>query len=269
MSLPPRFILAFPIFKNKYVHYDCYWVDMEKQTIKFTSDDCHVSHSGLSLKISQEDFGFSFAKARVNGSLRDRGYHDGMYVGDGVLNLREGKMPIRFHPVRSDFVTFELSIFDDSNLDEFEREISSSFATARIKHYQKSFQHAYCWNDNGFNVLPFNSFKEGFMAKLGKVFHDMSHSQVKFCIDRRINGDKFDSLEGIYEPFERMSIRSYFDKEPKKIYESIFLHRKQKIMTVRERMSLMVKSAKRFVKRHPTLATLNLLRLLASGFKPV
>lgn len=269
MKLPDRFILAFPYGANKYIYYNAYWVDMTQKTITQTRDD----YSGLFLLCRSE---YNSHDRAITNLLENRitgkpSYYDRKFITNGMYeesnwfhqrsryedDAMPNIWPIRFEPYAANFVDGDFAGWvENKEIDELHYKISSNFRFGRY----------------GRRVVydaPFSEW-EDCESMLAKAFQIMSHCQVVMRIDRienRLRNVK--RLKDLYENLsETLGRQSWLRTNPDsydqlKLIDLIFPPKESK--SAKKKQEIIKKSIQRFARRHPTLATTNLLKMIAGS----
>lgn len=266
MNFPDRFILAFPHAGNKYIYYNSYWVDMVAKTITHTSDCYNGCALGCrTVFYSNFDNVINLTKNRIKGkpSRYEREFiNNGIYIGKGWFHhyLKEKNAsakhqdqswPIRFEPYAANFVDGNfVAWIHNEEIDEIHDKLYRPFLRKGVT-YDAPFSE---WGDC-----------EGMLLRAFKI---MDYSQVRFRIDRRkISSVKIKKLKDMYRPLLDTLLLNPWGENKKhtKLIDAIFPPKSPN--SVKKIKEVIKSSIERFVRRHPTRATSNLLKMLASGFK--
>jgi hypothetical protein len=266
MNLPERFILAFPHGGNKYIYYNAYWVDMVAKTITHTSDDYNgCTLSCRTVFYNHFENAINLTKNRIKGkpSIYEREFiNNGIYIGPSwfhhYLNEknvnakhRDQSWPIRFEPYAANFVDGDfVTWIHNKELDDIHDKLYKPFFGRGVT-YDAPFS---AWSDCESILL--------------RAFEIMDHSQVRFRIDgRKTSSVKIKKLKDMYKPLLDVLLRSPWAENNKhsKLIDAIFPPKSPN--SVKKIQEVIKSSIQRFIRRHPTQATSNLLKMLASGFK--
>lgn len=276
MKLPDRFMLAFPFNGNTWQHYKVLWVDLTRKTIEVTR-----SYSGNGSVCDEARLIFHFhsdgitkgLELRIAGKIdrKHRFYDDQDWIVNGVSqptkffsHSRErfdeeyAEYPIRFEPVMIAYSTRDVVFGDLSNQKMYD-EIRSNLELMFREHCDEN---EFCFHRNDSYQIKSGHHFKAVKNTLQKAFFSMSHSQVVNVARERWQTDiKPKSLRDLFVvgPFYREMDALH------RLLDKAFPRRSK--CTASEKKSLMIRCANRFIRRHPTRATTNLLKMLAAKFK--
>lgn len=257
------------------MHYQCYWVDTEQRTIvrTFNKHDCNIG--GLSFHMEWPYRSCEVLRQRIEGKPKFR--DERLFIADGVLKKQHfyngsrfwsdeereiGNYPIRFYPVSVNFSSHCVTGED----------VANNEAYLKIKNNVKEAARNLCKNDLNWysdrrTVLTYESSEEiALMPILTEAFQTLSSSQI--VLSTKSKWRDFRCAKKLYDLYDReipndTSISKRFISFLEKVYPLRVNH------TPKTLKELKAKCASRFIRRHPTRATTNLLKMLAMKFKGV
>lgn len=270
-------MLAFPFNGNTWQHYKVLWVDLTRKTIEVTrshtSNGYVCDYASLMFHFHNEDGITKGLERRIAGKINrvHKFYDDQDWIVNGVsqptrffshsrerFEEKYAKYPIRFKPVKITYSTREV-VFGDLSNEHMYEEICWDLELMFRDHCDGS---RFCFDRNdSYQIKPGHHFK-AVKNTLEKAFLNMSHSQVVNVARETWQTDlKPKSLRDLFVvgPFHREmdALRLLLDRA---------FPRKSKF-TTNDKKSLIIRCANRFIRRHPTRATSNLLKMMAAFSK--
>ena len=269
MNLPRKFILAFPVVANRFLHYKSYWVDLEAKSIVVTVNKHNRNYGGLSTYLHHEGGIVDVLKARMFGKLPFP--YDRRFITNGVTDNvlfrvsdrayasdEHGKFPIRFLPVRCSFSSWSITHGDVPN-EHLMWDKENMLNDAIYKLCEDRMQ----WYDCR-SFVNFEKNERSIVKMLRELFYLMSHSQVLMTCDMYHYREKRKPAKNLHSLYDRHVAR-FTDPIIFNLLEKVFPPRPSHLKTISA--SITRKCVERFIRRHPTKATSALLKLIAAfGF---
>jgi len=273
MSLPSKFVLAFPYEGQTYIHYYSYWVDLAAWTIVFLRSTHANNVAGLSFHMEWEGRSSDVLRQRIEGKPKHA--FEKRFVTNGILkdaqwryghiqwskeDMKVGNYPIRFKPVSVNFASHCITdekVQEDEEFNQTETEIDEML--------RKSCNDDRFWYSDGRKVLTIkHEARQEIISVLERAFVRMSLTQVVMTTKSRWR--HYEKAKSLLQIYDRETPK-YLYKQYEDNLNKVWLPPVKKTASSIEELKR--RCAERFVRRHPTRATTNLLKMLAMKFKGI